>query len=114
MTVKKIEQPLESFYTLYKLSLQFENRSPKTIDTNARRLAQFATWARQAQERTPILADFFVETIQQYAAYLRVFVERKGVLPHFDIGGECPFQLGHGLVEACKGRDLSGGLRLAG
>ena len=68
--MKKIEQPLESFYTLYKLSLEFENRSPKTIDTNTRRLAQFAAWTRQAKNRAPILADFSVETIQAYAAFL--------------------------------------------
>ena len=62
--MKKIGQPLESFYTLSKLSLQFGNRSPKTIDTNTKRLAQFATWARQAKHRAPILADFSVESIQ--------------------------------------------------
>ena len=67
----KTDQPLESFYALYKLSLQFENRSPRTIDTNTRRLSQFATWARQAKQRAPILADFSVECIQAYAAYLR-------------------------------------------
>lgn len=71
MTVTKTDQPLESFYALYKLSLQFENRSPRTIDTNTRRLSQFATWARQAKQRAPILADFSVECIQAYAAYLR-------------------------------------------
>ena len=71
MTVKKTEQPLESFYALYKLSLQLENRSPKTIDTNTRRLSQFSAWARQAKQRAPILADFSVESIQAYAAYLR-------------------------------------------
>jgi hypothetical protein len=32
MTVKKIEQPLQSFYALYKLSLQFGNRSLRTTD----------------------------------------------------------------------------------
>ena len=69
--IEKTDQPLESFYALYKLSLQFENRSPKTIDTNTRRLSQFSTWARQAKNRAPILADFSVESVQQYAAYLR-------------------------------------------
>jgi site-specific recombinase XerD len=69
--MKKTDQPLESFYALYKLSLQFENRSPRTVDTNVRRLGQFATWARRVKERAPILADFSVESVQQYAAYLR-------------------------------------------
>lgn len=69
--MKKAEQPLESFYTPHKLSLQFENRSPHTIETNSKRLRQFAAWLERTTGRPPILSDYTVGNLHAYVAYLR-------------------------------------------
>ena len=69
--MKKADQPLATFLDLYKLSLEFENRSPLTVETNFKRTHRFIRWIEKKTTKTPTLGDLTPENVQAYVAYLR-------------------------------------------
>jgi integrase/recombinase XerC len=69
--MKATDQPLESYFALYRLSLEYENKSPATLSIYFRYLSQFHRWLAQHLARTPDVADLSVENVQAYVAHLR-------------------------------------------
>ena len=69
--MKTTAQPLESYFALYRLSLEYENKSPATLSIYFRYLSQFHCWLAEHLGRTPDVADLCVDNVQAYVAHLR-------------------------------------------
>jgi len=100
---KKLDKPLEGFFALYKLSLQFENKSPATLSIYFRNLHQFHTWLAGALGRSPLLADLTIPNVQAYVAHLRTkkLWDNNAFVPTHD-GHLSPFTI------VCHVRTLKG------
>jgi hypothetical protein len=69
--MKTTAQPLESYFALYRLSLEYESNSPATLTIYFRYLGQFHRWLAEHLGCTPDVAGLFVENVQAYVAHLR-------------------------------------------
>jgi hypothetical protein len=67
----RMDTKLASLFTLYRLALEYENKSPATLSIYFRYLDQFHRWLTEHLGRTPDVADLSIENVHAYVAHLR-------------------------------------------